>query len=53
METVECKCKKCNTGFFASTDCISLELQKTDNGGKYIRKTICPKCHEEFGIDRI
>ena len=52
METVECKCKKCNTGFFVSTDCINLEILKTNKGGKYVRKTICPKCYKEIGITR-
>ena len=50
METIECKCDKCGMGFFVSTYCIDLEMQKTDNGGKYIRKTICPKCHKEIDI---
>ena len=52
METIECKCDKCGMGFFVSTDCINLELQKTNKGGKYIRKTICPKCHKEIDIKR-
>ena len=38
METIECKCDKCGMGFFVSIDCINLEIQKTNNGGKYIRK---------------
>ena len=52
METIECECDKCGMGFFVSTDCIDLEIQKTNNGGKYVRKTICPKCHKEIDIKR-
>ena len=52
METIECKCDKCGMGFFVSIDCITLEIQKTNKGGKYIRKTICPKCHEEIDVKR-
>ena len=32
METIECKCDKCGMGFFASTDCIDLEIQETNKG---------------------
>ena len=52
METIEGKCDKCGMGFFVSTDCISLEVQKTNNGGKYVRKTTCPKCHKEIDVKR-
>ena len=52
METIDCKCDKCGMGFFVSTDCINLEKKKTNKDGKYIRKTICRKCHKEIDVKR-